>query len=169
MSFTASSLSHQNTRSSNFCVAKRSKGQVRVATCKAVSAPAVIPILLSQSILLLSVLSWFHVALHALPHVRQSLLLAILSVRLQKPQPSVGSANGTNKSRIAVLGASGYTGEEVIRLMALHPSFAATVLTGESQAGKVRACQTYSSSCGIQSHLTPRMFRLQTPCTPCIT
>lgn len=58
---------------------------------------------------------------------------------LQKPQPSVAKANGTDKSRIAVLGASGYTGEEVIRLMALHPSFAATVLTGESQAGKVGA------------------------------
>lgn len=53
-----------------------------------------------------------------------------------KPQSSVGQANGTDKSRIAVLGASGYTGEEVIRLMALHPTFAATVLTGESQAGK---------------------------------
>ncbi len=55
----------------------------------------------------------------------------------QKPQSSVGQANGTHKSRIAVLGASGYTGEEVIRLLALHPTFAATVLTGESQAGKV--------------------------------
>ena len=55
----------------------------------------------------------------------------------QKPQSNVGQANGTDKSRIAVLGASGYTGEEVIRLMALHPTFAATVLTGESQAGKV--------------------------------
>ena len=56
---------------------------------------------------------------------------------MQKPQPSIGQANGTDRSRIAVLGASGYTGEEVIRLMALHPTFAATVLTGESQAGKV--------------------------------
>lgn len=56
---------------------------------------------------------------------------------MQKPQPSLGTANGSDKSRIAVLGASGYTGEEVIRLMALHPTFAPTVLTGESQAGKV--------------------------------
>lgn len=38
-----------------------------------------------------------------------------------------------------MLGASGYTGEEVVRLLALHPSFKATALTGESQAGKV--CQ----------------------------
>lgn len=58
-------------------------------------------------------------------------------MNLQKPQPSLGLANGTDNSRIAVLGASGYTGEEVIRLMALHPTFTPTVLTGESQAGKV--------------------------------
>lgn len=142
MSLTASSILHQNTRLSNTSVAKRSKGH-RVTTCKAVSAPAVIPISLPQSVLLLSVLSRFHARLNALRQVRQSRILG----SLQKPQPSVGSANGTNKSRIAVLGASGYTGEEVIRLMALHPTFAATVLTGESQAGKVRVCQTCYPFC----------------------
>ena len=48
------------------------------------------------------------------------------------------SSNGTSgKARIAVLGASGYTGEEVVRLLALHPNFEVTVLTGETQAGKV--------------------------------
>ena len=47
-----------------------------------------------------------------------------------------------------MLGASGYTGEEVIRLMALHPTFAATVLTGESQAGKVRNGITDASMLG---------------------
>ena len=48
------------------------------------------------------------------------------------------SGNGaTSKARIAVLGASGYTGEEVVRLLALHPNFEVTVLTGETQAGKV--------------------------------
>lgn len=62
---------------------------------------------------------------------------------MQKPQPSLGTANGTDKSRIAVLGASGYTGEEVIRLMALHPTFAPSVLTGESQAGKVKQTQSF--------------------------
>jgi N-acetyl-gamma-glutamyl-phosphate reductase len=41
-----------------------------------------------------------------------------------------------------VLGASGYTGEEVVRLLALHPSFSVTVLTGETQAGKVFAVCT---------------------------
>ena len=59
---------------------------------------------------------------------------------LQAPsKPSIAGSNGSTKTtkRIAVLGASGYTGEEVVRLLALHPSFKATALTGESQAGKV--------------------------------
>jgi hypothetical protein len=41
------------------------------------------------------------------------------------------------KVRVAVLGASGYTGEEVVRLLALHPTFKITTLTGDRQAGKV--------------------------------
>jgi N-acetyl-gamma-glutamylphosphate reductase len=36
-----------------------------------------------------------------------------------------------------VLGASGYTGAEVVRLSALHPHIQITALTGEKQAGKV--------------------------------
>lgn len=39
-------------------------------------------------------------------------------------------------ARIAVLGASGYTGAEVVRLTALHPGIKVTALTGEKQAGK---------------------------------
>jgi N-acetyl-gamma-glutamyl-phosphate reductase len=35
------------------------------------------------------------------------------------------------------LGASGYTGAEVVRLSALHPNIKITALTGEKQAGKV--------------------------------
>ena len=52
----------------------------------------------------------------------------------------MGSSNGkvADQYRVAVLGASGYTGEEVVRLMALHPNFTVAALTGESQAGKVR-------------------------------
>ena len=41
-----------------------------------------------------------------------------------------------------MLGASGYTGEEVVRLLSLHPTFKVTVLTGETQAGKV-GCLPY--------------------------
>ena len=40
--------------------------------------------------------------------------------------------------RVAVLGASGYTGAEVMRLTHLHPHIQVTALTGEKQAGKVR-------------------------------
>lgn len=43
-----------------------------------------------------------------------------------------------NPARVAVLGASGYTGAEVVRLTALHPGIKVTALTGEKQAGKVR-------------------------------
>lgn len=42
-------------------------------------------------------------------------------------------------ARVAVLGASGYTGAEVVRLTALHPGIKITALTGDRAAGKVRA------------------------------
>lgn len=41
-------------------------------------------------------------------------------------------------ANVAVLGASGYTGAEVVRLSALHPNLRITTLTGDRQAGKVR-------------------------------
>ena len=40
------------------------------------------------------------------------------------------------KARAAVLGASGYTGAEVIRLSANHPHLTITALTAERAAGK---------------------------------
>lgn len=46
------------------------------------------------------------------------------------------ASSAPDQVRIAVLGASGYTGEEVVRLLALHPSFKVTALTGDRQAGK---------------------------------
>ena len=42
----------------------------------------------------------------------------------------------TQKIRIAILGASGYTGAELIRLLVNHPHAEITLLTGDSQAGK---------------------------------
>ena len=53
------------------------------------------------------------------------------------PAETSVNSSSTDKKRIAVLGASGYTGEEVVRLLAQHPNFKVTALTGESQAGKV--------------------------------
>ena len=40
-------------------------------------------------------------------------------------------------ARVAVLGASGYTGAEVVRLAALHPYINITAMTADRQAGKV--------------------------------
>ena len=42
----------------------------------------------------------------------------------------------TNRLRIAILGASGYTGAELIRLLARHPQIEIRALTAERQAGK---------------------------------
>lgn len=42
----------------------------------------------------------------------------------------------SSEKNIAVLGASGYTGAEVVRLLALHPFFKVTTLTGDSKAGQ---------------------------------
>ncbi|KAH7619633.1 hypothetical protein Ndes2526B_g06615 [Nannochloris sp. 'desiccata'] len=44
--------------------------------------------------------------------------------------------SGSDEVRIAVLGASGYTGEECVRLLSLHPNFKVSALTGDRQAGK---------------------------------
>lgn len=41
-----------------------------------------------------------------------------------------------SEKNIAVLGASGYTGAEVVRLLALHPNFKVKTLTGDSKAGQ---------------------------------
>ncbi|MEM1342301.1 MAG: N-acetyl-gamma-glutamyl-phosphate reductase, partial [Pseudomonadota bacterium] len=40
---------------------------------------------------------------------------------------------------IAILGASGYTGAELVRLIATHPSLRITALTGERKAGQPMA------------------------------
>ncbi len=41
--------------------------------------------------------------------------------------------------RIGIVGASGYTGAELLRLSALHGGFEVAVATGETQAGKLAA------------------------------
>ena len=57
---------------------------------------------------------------------------------MQVPSPAKAGGALADQVRVAVLGASGYTGEEVVRLLALHPTFKVTALTGDRQAGKVR-------------------------------
>jgi N-acetyl-gamma-glutamyl-phosphate reductase len=41
-----------------------------------------------------------------------------------------------NRARVAILGASGYTGAELVRLLIRHPAVELTVLTGERKAGR---------------------------------
>src|ERR1700728_2341258 len=44
-----------------------------------------------------------------------------------------------NKARIAVLGASGYTGAELVRLLLRHPRAEIVLLTADRRAGKPMA------------------------------
>ncbi|TAN58813.1 MAG: N-acetyl-gamma-glutamyl-phosphate reductase [Magnetospirillum sp.] len=41
--------------------------------------------------------------------------------------------------KVAILGASGYTGAELVRLLALHPNFHITAMTGDRKAGQPMA------------------------------
>ena len=43
---------------------------------------------------------------------------------------------GTNRLRVGILGASGYTGAELVRLLARHPQVEIRLLTADRQAGK---------------------------------
>ncbi|MEZ5829865.1 MAG: N-acetyl-gamma-glutamyl-phosphate reductase [Dongiaceae bacterium] len=45
----------------------------------------------------------------------------------------------SNKLRVAILGASGYTGAELVRLLSRHPHVAVVALTADRQAGKPAA------------------------------
>ena len=45
----------------------------------------------------------------------------------------------SNKLRVAILGASGYTGAELVRLLSRHPNVAIVALTADRQAGKPAA------------------------------
>jgi N-acetyl-gamma-glutamyl-phosphate reductase len=44
-----------------------------------------------------------------------------------------------SKIKVAILGASGYTGAELVRLLALHPRFNISVMTGDRKAGQPMA------------------------------
>src|SRR5215210_6173321 len=50
----------------------------------------------------------------------------------------------SSRHRVAIIGASGYTGAELLRLCAQHPSFELAYATGDSQAG-TRAADLYPS------------------------
>ena len=52
----------------------------------------------------------------------------------------------TQKIRIGVLGASGYTGADLIRLAVCHPNMEVTALTANSHAGKPMAAMVAVSA-----------------------
>lgn len=54
--------------------------------------------------------------------------------------------------RVAVIGASGFTGAELLRLLAQHPSFDVAVATGDTQAGTLAAA-VYPSLGAAYPHL----------------
>ncbi|NUB15213.1 N-acetyl-gamma-glutamyl-phosphate reductase, partial [Azospirillum brasilense] len=48
-------------------------------------------------------------------------------------------ANSTSPIRVGILGASGYTGAELVRMLLRHPGVEICALTAERQAGKPMA------------------------------
>ncbi|MGE5540584.1 MAG: N-acetyl-gamma-glutamyl-phosphate reductase [Gemmatimonas sp.] len=52
---------------------------------------------------------------------------------------TVASKSGTNQVNVAILGASGYTGGELVRILAHHPNVAIRALTAERHAGQPMA------------------------------
>src|SRR5215469_3523419 len=51
----------------------------------------------------------------------------------------MSAADGSAKTKIGVLGASGYTGAELLRLLLCHPKAQIVLLTAERRAGKTMA------------------------------
>ena len=61
--------------------------------------------------------------------------------------------------KVGIIGASGFTGAELLRLAAHHPDFDVVLATGDSQAGK-RAADLYPSLAGAYPDLTFESFDL---------
>ena len=64
---------------------------------------------------------------------------------------------GTAKRRVAIVGASGYTGVELLRLLAQHPDLEVVYATGDTQAG-VRAASLYPSLAAVYPNLVFETF-----------
>jgi len=60
--------------------------------------------------------------------------VAAIATSLSVLEKAVGKS--TNRLRIGILGASGYTGAELVRLLARHPEVEIRLLTADRQAGK---------------------------------
>ncbi|MDO9176432.1 MAG: N-acetyl-gamma-glutamyl-phosphate reductase, partial [Actinomycetota bacterium] len=62
--------------------------------------------------------------------------------------------------RVGIIGASGYTGAELLRLSAQHPDFEVVFATGDTQAG-TRAASLYPSLAGKYPDLVFEAFDAQ--------
>lgn len=68
--------------------------------------------------------------------------LSPITVRLShkknesKSKLAMSATNSSSRTRVGILGASGYTGAELLRLLAQHPNTEVAVLTAERSAGK---------------------------------
>ena len=62
--------------------------------------------------------------------------------------------------RVGIIGASGFTGAELLRIAAHHPDFEVVLATGDSQAGK-RAAELYPSLAGSYPDLVFESFDLE--------
>src|SRR5499426_2853775 len=60
--------------------------------------------------------------------------VAAIATSLSVLEKAVGKS--TNRLRIGILGASGYTGAELVRLLARHPHAEIRLLTADRQAGR---------------------------------
>src|SRR6056297_3239868 len=69
----------------------------------------------------------------------------------------MNSHGGERPLRAAVIGASGFTGAELLRLLAGHPSLDLVVATGDSMAGR-RAAELYPSLVGAYPDLVFEHF-----------
>jgi N-acetyl-gamma-glutamyl-phosphate reductase len=65
----------------------------------------------------------------------------------------------TEKLNVAVLGASGYTGSELVRLLLRHPRVSLTALTADSKAGKTMA-EVFAQFSGIDLPLLVKIDEL---------
>ncbi|KAF7043811.1 hypothetical protein CFC21_053122 [Triticum aestivum] len=61
---------------------------------------------------------------------------SIASSPQKQYSPKTPAVKSGEEVRIAVLGASGYTGAEIVRLLANHPQFRITVMTADRKAGE---------------------------------
>ena len=66
-------------------------------------------------------------------------------------------SGGTDKTRIAILGASGYSGAETLRLVRGHPGLAIAVLCADRRAGEdIGAVFPHLAGLGL-----PRLTRIE--------